>query len=85
MPLVKANGATEQERLAARIRNTRRLLTVAAAIMSVYLLATSLVTTVLIPSAEFQEVDKPAGGRWRSWPTNTLVTGSGRSTTSVPS
>jgi hypothetical protein len=61
MPLVKASGATEQERLAVRIRNTRRLLTVAAAIMSVYLLATSLVTTVLIPSAEFQEGGQASG------------------------
>jgi hypothetical protein len=61
MPLVKAEGATEQERLAVRIRNTRRLLTVAAAIMSVYLLATSLVTTVLIPSAEFQEGGQASG------------------------
>jgi hypothetical protein len=61
MPLVKADGATEKERLAARIRNTRRLLTVAAAIMSVYLLATSLVTTVLIPSAEFQEGGQASG------------------------
>ena len=55
MPLVKSEGATEKEHLAARIHNTRRLLTVAAAIMSVYLLATTLVTTVLIPPAEFQE------------------------------
>jgi hypothetical protein len=61
MPLVKAEGATERERLAVRIRNTRRLLTVAAAIMSVYLLATSLVTTVLIPSAEFQEGGQASG------------------------
>jgi hypothetical protein len=55
MPLVKSEGATEKERLASRIHNTRRLLTVAAAIMSVYLLATTLVTTLLIPPAEFQE------------------------------
>ena len=61
MPLVKADGATDKERLAARIRNTRRLLTTAAAIMSVYLLATSLVTTVLIPSAEFQEGGQASG------------------------
>jgi hypothetical protein len=61
MPLVKASGATEQERLAVRIRNTRRLLTVAAAIMSVYLLATTFVTTVLIPSAEFQEGGQASG------------------------
>jgi hypothetical protein len=61
MPLVKADGATDKERLGARIRNTRRLLTTAAAIMSVYLLATSLVTTVLIPSAEFQEGGQASG------------------------
>jgi hypothetical protein len=61
MPLVKAEGATDRERLAARIRNTRRLLTVAAAIMSVYLLATSLVTTVLIPPAEFGEGGQASG------------------------
>jgi hypothetical protein len=34
---------------------------VAAAIMSVYLLATSLVTTVLIPSAEFEEGGQASG------------------------
>ncbi len=61
MPLVRAEGATEQERLAARIRNTRRLLTVAAAIMSVYLLATTFVTTVLIPPAEFEEGGQASG------------------------
>src|SRR4029453_210416 len=38
MPLVKAEGSDDRERLAVRIANTRRLLTVAAAIMSVYLL-----------------------------------------------
>ena len=61
MPLVKADGATDQERLAVRIANTRRLLTVAAAIMSVYLLATTLVTTLLIPPAEFEEGGQASG------------------------
>ena len=61
MPLVKTHGATDQERLAARIHNTRRLLTVAAAIMSVYLLATTLVTTLLIPPAEFEEGGQASG------------------------
>ena len=61
MPLVKTEGATEKERLAARIHNTRRLLTVAAAIMSVYLLATTLVTTVLIPPAEFEQGGSASG------------------------
>ncbi|TFC41149.1 APC family permease [Cryobacterium sp. TMT1-21] len=54
MPLVAASGQTTQERLASRIRNTRKLLTAAAVIMSVYLLASSLVTTVLIPADAFQ-------------------------------
>jgi amino acid transporter len=61
MPLVKTQGTDDQERLAARIHNTRRLLTVAAAIMSVYLLATTLVTTLLIPPAEFEEGGQASG------------------------
>ena len=61
MPLVQAEGAGPRERLAARIRNTRRLLTVAAAIMSVYLLATTFVTTVLIPAPEFEDGGQASG------------------------
>ncbi|MGH3916488.1 MAG: amino acid transporter, partial [Pseudonocardiaceae bacterium] len=53
MPLVHADGADERERLRNRIANTRKLLTVAAVIMSVYLITTSFVTTVFIPPAEF--------------------------------
>jgi hypothetical protein len=58
MPLVAAEGTDAQQRLESRIRNTRKLLTTAAVIMSVYLITTSLVTTVLIPPDEFK-----AGGR----------------------
>ncbi|MEU4379828.1 amino acid transporter [Micromonospora echinofusca] len=54
MPLVAGAGADREARLAARIRNTRRLLTAAALIMSVYLVSTTLVTTVLIPAREFE-------------------------------
>ncbi|MEV8507667.1 amino acid transporter [Actinoplanes sp. NPDC051475] len=54
MPLIAASGESPAERLEARIRNTRKLLTVAALIMSVYLLLTSFVTTVLIPHEEFE-------------------------------
>ena len=55
MPLVASTGQNEEERLASRIRNSRRLLTTAAVIMSGYLVATSFLTTVLIPPQEFQE------------------------------
>jgi hypothetical protein len=54
MPLVAARGADPEELLTSRIRNTRKLLTTAAAIMSVYLLGSSFVTTVLIPAQEFE-------------------------------
>jgi hypothetical protein len=56
MPLI------ESKNLDARISNTRRLLATAAKIMSVFLLATSIVTTLLIPAADFQE-GGPANGR----------------------
>ncbi|GII21645.1 amino acid transporter [Planosporangium mesophilum] len=54
MPLVATDGRDDEQRLRSRIHNTRKLLTAAAAIMSVYLIATSFVTTVLIPAKEFQ-------------------------------
>ncbi|WP_113703395.1 amino acid transporter [Nonomuraea lactucae] len=54
MPLVAASGQDAEQRLASRIRNTRKLLTAAALVMSVYLIATSFVTTVLIPAEEFR-------------------------------
>jgi hypothetical protein len=49
MPLVKG------EDVPARIRNSRKLLTTAALIMSVFLMATSVVTTLLIPAGKFKE------------------------------
>nr|MDP9465911.1 amino acid transporter [Actinomycetota bacterium] len=61
MPLVAAGGQTPEERLASRIANTRKLLTAAAVIMSVYLLATSFVTTVLIPAEEFEDGGEASG------------------------
>ncbi|GIG61392.1 amino acid transporter [Longispora fulva] len=61
MPLVAADGKTPEQRSASRIRNTRKLLTVAALIMSVYLIVTSFLTTVLIPADEFKEGGKASG------------------------
>jgi hypothetical protein len=61
MPLVAADGRSAEERQASRLRNTKKLLTAAAAIMSVYLIATSFITTVLIPAEEFQDGGKAAG------------------------
>jgi hypothetical protein len=55
MPLVAADGADAEEKLRAKVRNTGRLLTSAALIMSVYLITTSFITTVLIPAEEFEE------------------------------
>jgi hypothetical protein len=66
MPLIAADGADENQRLRSRIRNTRKLLTTAALIMSVYLLAASFVTTVLIPAVEFQP-GGAANGRALAW------------------
>ena len=69
MPLVKGDiniDAIKQEppqltrpgesaaQLAGRIQNTRKLLTYAALIMSILLLASSIVTTMLIPAEEFR-------------------------------
>jgi hypothetical protein len=62
MPLIAADGQTAEQRLQSRIRNTRKLLMAAALIMSGYLVATSFVTTVLIPADKFK-VGAPANGR----------------------
>ena len=54
MPLVRGDEGDDPEHPAGRIRNTRKLLTTAALVMSFYLITTSFVTTVLIPPKEFQ-------------------------------
>lgn len=53
MPLVKGAPADTEERPVGRIRSTHKLLTVAALIMSAFLIASSFSTTVLIPPAQF--------------------------------
>src|SRR5205085_7670676 len=44
-----------------RIRNTKKLLRTAASIMSVLLIGSSVVTTLLIPAAEFKEGGQASG------------------------
>jgi hypothetical protein len=62
MPLVKGDPTDGLAHPAGRIRNARKLLTTAALIMSVLLIASSIVTILLIPQAEF-ETGGAASGR----------------------
>ncbi|WP_409348825.1 amino acid transporter [Nocardioides sp. R1-1] len=55
MTHVRGASDDDAERPAVRIRNTKRLLTTAAIVMSIYLVCSSLVTTLLIPAAQFEE------------------------------
>ncbi|MFF9624041.1 amino acid transporter [Streptomyces griseosporeus] len=57
MPHVKGDAGDSEENPAGRIRGTKKLLTTAALIMSGFLIATSFITTLLIPEDEF----KPGG------------------------
>ncbi|MFF3942262.1 APC family permease [Streptomyces phaeofaciens] len=54
MPHVQGDPDDTEERPAGRIRDTKKLLTTAALIMSVFLIATSFITTLLIPEKEFE-------------------------------
>jgi hypothetical protein len=62
MPHVKGADTDTEQRPEGRIRGTRQLLTTAALIMSGFLIATSFITTVLIPKKDFQN-GGPANGR----------------------
>ncbi|MFC3572512.1 amino acid transporter [Streptomyces yaanensis] len=54
MPHVEGDPGDTEEKPTGRIRDTKKLLTAAALIMSVFLIATSFITTVLIPAKEFE-------------------------------
>ncbi|MFJ8538076.1 amino acid transporter [Streptomyces sp. NPDC093591] len=54
MPHVKGDPADTEERPTGRIRDTKKLLTTAALIMSCFLITTSFITTLLIPEKEFE-------------------------------
>lgn len=62
MPQVKGDPTDTWEKPRGRVRDTRKLLTTAALIMSCFLLLSSLATTILIPQDDF-ESGGPANGR----------------------
>ncbi|MFJ8783448.1 amino acid transporter [Streptomyces sp. NPDC102476] len=62
MPHVKGDPDDTEEDPRGRIRDTKKLLTTAAIVMSVFLIATSFITTLLIPEKDF-ESGGPANGR----------------------
>ena len=55
MPLIAESGETPEERLRSRVAGARRLLLVAAVIMSGFLLSSSFVTATLIPAKDLQK------------------------------
>jgi hypothetical protein len=62
MPHAEGDATDTEERPAGRIRDTKKLLTTAALIMSVFLVTSSIITTLLIPHSAF-EPGGPANGR----------------------
>jgi hypothetical protein len=61
MPLVRGRPGDAPEHPRGRIRNTRKLLTTAALIMSGFLITSSFATTVLIPHQEFEQGGQASG------------------------
>ena len=61
MPLVRGDTEDDPERPEGRIRNSRKMLLVAALIMHFYLLTRSFVTTLLIPKSEFDPNEEAQG------------------------
>ncbi|MGW7254760.1 amino acid transporter [Streptomyces sp. NPDC054834] len=66
MPHVRGDPGDTEENPKGRIRDTKKLLTAAALIMSVFLITTSFITTVLIPEKEFEPGGR-ANGRALSY------------------
>ena len=75
MPLIKGHAQDEGGRPLGRIANTHRLLTASAAIMSFFLLASSVETVILIPAKAFQ-AGGAANGRALAYMAHTYL-GSG--------
>jgi hypothetical protein len=72
MPLVRGDKGDSPAHPVGRIRNAKRLLLSAAAIMSVFLIGSSFVTTLLIPTEAFQE-GGPANGRALAYLAHQLI------------
>jgi hypothetical protein len=72
MPLVRGDADDEAGRPRGRIRNTRKLLLTAAVIMSVFLIGSSLATTLLIPAEAFHHGGE-ADGRALSYLAHALL------------
>ena len=54
MPLIEGDAGDNQNKPAGRIRNARKLLTLAASIMSVLLILSAVATTLYVPPDEFE-------------------------------
>ncbi|HYO38593.1 MAG TPA: amino acid transporter [Nocardioidaceae bacterium] len=61
MTHIQGDDSDTEERPVGRIRGTKRMLATAAVIMSCFLLTSSVVTTMLIPAAEFEEGGDASG------------------------
>ena len=61
MPLVRGDPDDTPEHPRGRIRNTRKLLTTAALIMSGFLITSSFATTILIPHQQFEQGGQASG------------------------
>ena len=61
MTHVEGDPGESEDDPVGRIRNTKKLLAAAAVIMSFYLIASSLVTTWLIPAKEFEDGGAASG------------------------
>ena len=80
MPLVQGGGESTAEHSRAGSEH-EKLLASAAAIMSVLLIGSTIVTTLLIPPLRLPQADSRTTGRLRFWHTAISATGLGRSTT----
>ncbi|MBX9695549.1 MAG: amino acid transporter [Cyanobacteria bacterium] len=72
MGLIETDGETAEDDLEQRIANTRLLLVIVAIVMGVFLITGSIVTTLLIEPALFQD-GQPANGRALAYLTHKLL------------